>query len=67
MNNITCEEKRQGKSEWTESSPVANGLEEIVCRPLRQVDIIVAIQYYGIMELLDHIGVTEIERYVASR
>lgn len=67
MNGITCEEKGQGKSEWIESIPVANGLDETVCRPLRQVDIVVAIRYYGIMELLDHIGVAEIERYMAGR
>jgi len=31
---------------------------------LRRVDIVDAIRYYGVFELLDHIGVAEIEQYL---
>ncbi|MFB2119290.1 hypothetical protein [Parapedobacter sp. 2B3] len=46
--------------------PQESKFDEIADQPLKQVDIVAAIRYYGITELLDHIGKSEIERYLVE-
>lgn len=47
--------------------PAMNEFDKMFDCPLRQADIVLAIQYYGVTELLDHIGMTEIKRYLANQ
>ncbi|WP_262249967.1 hypothetical protein [Parapedobacter soli] len=58
--------KAQKKGKKKRKNPVANEFDDALGNPLRQADIVVAIQYYGITELLDHIGVAEVKRYLAN-
>ncbi len=66
MNGIVCVKKGRGKSEWMRKRPQESKFDEIADQPLKQVDIVAAIRYYGITELLDHIGKSEIERYLVE-
>lgn len=61
------EKKEQKKLQRMERKPAMHEFDKMFDCPLRQADIVLAIQYYGIAELLDHIGVTEIKRYLANR
>jgi hypothetical protein len=63
MINITCKEKEQSNFERMKDGTAMDELDRVVHQPLRLVDIVAAIQYYGITELLDNIGESEIERY----
>ncbi|MGV3763421.1 hypothetical protein [Parapedobacter sp.] len=67
MNSMIYEERVLDKPIRKIKKDAANEMAEIFDGPLRQLDIVVAIQYYGVAELLDHIGVSEIKRYLASR
>jgi len=59
--------KEREKFQPMERKPAMDEFDKMFDCPLRQADIVLAIQYYGITELFDHIGVTEIERYLANR
>ena len=67
MDCMIYEKKEQKKPQRMERKPAMHEFDKMFDCPLRQADIVLAIQYYGIAELLDHIGVTEIKRYLANR
>jgi len=57
----------QEKPQRMRKKPAMNEFDKMFDCPLRQADIVLAIQYYGVTELLDHIGMTEIKRYLANQ
>ena len=67
MDCMIYEKKERKKSQCMEKKPAMNQFDSMFDCPLRQADIVLAIQYYGVTELLDHIGVPEIKRYLANR
>ena len=64
--NMTLENNSQSNTEGISEETLIDQLAEIVERPMREVDILIAIQYYGIVELLDVIGIERIESYLAD-
>lgn len=65
--NISCDKKEQSDPGQIKNDPMMYKLDVIIHQPLRQVDIVAAIGYYGVTELLDTIGGEEIEHYLAGR
>ncbi len=60
------QKKARNGAKKKRKNPCASEFDDALDNPLRQVDIVVAIQYYGITELLDHIGIAEVKRYLAN-
>lgn len=72
MNNIADKKKRTGRAADMRSEKVTHPTPEREIdtsfdQQLRHVDIVTAIRYYGITELLDHIGHEELEWYLRYR
>jgi|GEM_PF-2831338 len=67
MINVGFGKKESSDPARMNNGPITNKLDVIIHQPLQQVDICAAISYFGVTELLDTIGVAEIERYLADR